>query len=442
MHLGMFLGDRQQLPHTNCMKERLDFAYADKRSVFTLERELSALTQGSGTIIDFYNVVEEKLNLIINKTIMTYGENGDLVESLNQKYRQDALRVFISGLKKPLCDVLFSCKPSDMLMALALAQEMATNQSRYKFARDFNGITDRQGPHRIVAFSHRNVLEQRETFNTNNPLIQTGDNIAANEGQFSEDIEEDQINFRPRSLLPYVQRGIQRRKLRFLVDTGSSKNYIKDLDIFSYIINVKNPILVKSAHERVCEIGANLDAANGILKYEGGIESLKFLYCNGSNISMDTGDIPDDVRGEFFALLERCKGVFASPNETLPYNTNVVASIRTKDNEPRTKDDILREEIGKSCHVYIDDIIRFSDSKQKHIDGIALILGKLYSANMRVSMEKSKFLKQWSNFGFSVSTMGIKTCPDKIGAIVNYQIPSTLRGLRSFLGLCGYYRRS
>ena len=37
--------------------------------------------------------------------------------------------------------------------------------------------------------------------------------------------------------------------------------------------------------------------------------------------------------------------------------------------------------------------------------------------------------------------MGIKTCPSKIEAIVNYETPSTLRGLRSFLGLAGYYRR-
>lgn len=33
-------------------------------------------------------------------------------------------------------------------------------------------------------------------------------------------------------------------------------------------------------------------------------------------------------------VLEKFEGVFASPNETLPYNTTVVASIRTRDNEP------------------------------------------------------------------------------------------------------------
>lgn len=99
----------------------------------------------------------------------------------------------------------------------------------------------------------------------------------------------------------------------------------------------------------------------------------------------------------------------------------------------RATDDVLRDEIGKSCHVYIDDIIIFPDSEKKHIDDIDRILEKLYHANMRVSLEKSKF--------FVVSTDRIRTCPKKIEAIVNYKLPTTLRGLRSFLGLSGYYRK-
>lgn len=108
----------------------------------------------------------------------------------------------------------------------------------------------------------------------------------------------------------------------------------------------------------------------------------------------------------------------------------------------RAIDDVLRDEIGKSCHVYIDDIIIFSDSEQKHIDDIDRILKKLYQANMRVSLEKSKFFKTSVEYlGFIVSTNGIKTCPKKVEAIVNYEVPNTLRSLRSFLGLAGYYRR-
>ena len=32
--------------------------------------------------------------------------DNEMVKILNEKYRLDALRTFISGLKKPLCDIL------------------------------------------------------------------------------------------------------------------------------------------------------------------------------------------------------------------------------------------------------------------------------------------------------------------------------------------------
>lgn len=78
-----------------------------------------------------------RLTLFINKVIMTNEGNASLIESLNQKYRQDALRVFISGLRRPMCDILFSCKPQDMPSALALAQELDTNLVRYNFATTY-----------------------------------------------------------------------------------------------------------------------------------------------------------------------------------------------------------------------------------------------------------------------------------------------------------------
>lgn len=116
---------------------RLDFAYGDKRSIFTLEQELSTLKQGSKPITNFYDEVEQKLTLIVNKVAMTNEGNDSLIRALNQKYRDNALRIFISGLRRPVCDILFSCKPPDMPSALALAQELETNQTRYSFATTF-----------------------------------------------------------------------------------------------------------------------------------------------------------------------------------------------------------------------------------------------------------------------------------------------------------------
>lgn len=115
--------------------DRLDFTYSDKRPVHLIEQELSTLRQGNMTILQFYGEVEKKLTLLVNKTIMTY--DRDVAASINEKYRADALRVFISGTKKSLSDVLFSARPDDLPSALALAQEVESNHERYLFATNY-----------------------------------------------------------------------------------------------------------------------------------------------------------------------------------------------------------------------------------------------------------------------------------------------------------------
>lgn len=119
---------------------RLDFTYSDKQPIHLIEQELSTLRQGGQSVIQFYDEVERKLSLLTNKTIMSYDRN--LALAINNKYRQDALRVFVSGLRKPLCDVLFAARAADLPSALALAQEVEANHERYVFATSFANRND------------------------------------------------------------------------------------------------------------------------------------------------------------------------------------------------------------------------------------------------------------------------------------------------------------
>lgn len=43
--------------------------------------------------------------------------------------------------------------------------------------------------------------------------------------------------------------------------------------------------------------------------------------------------------------------------------------------------------------------------------------------------------------GHRISGAGVKVDPDKILAVQQWPLPTTVRGLRGFLGLTGYYRR-
>lgn len=99
------------------------------------------------SVLQYFDEVEKKLTLLTNKTIMTH--EGAIAESICTKYRADALRVFISGLKRPLCDILFASRPDDLPSALALAQEVESNRERYVFATSFAASASSEDPNRF-----------------------------------------------------------------------------------------------------------------------------------------------------------------------------------------------------------------------------------------------------------------------------------------------------
>lgn len=145
---------------------RLDFAFADKRPLHIVEQELSVMRQGSLSIIDYYNEVNKKLTALINKTIMSHGSESELTKELNNKNRQYALRVFVTGLNAPLANVLFSLSPKDLPNALAKAQELESNNIRANFAFQFN----RAGQSNYNNQKYTNLLRFPRR-NQNNPQI-------------------------------------------------------------------------------------------------------------------------------------------------------------------------------------------------------------------------------------------------------------------------------
>lgn len=171
---------------------RLDFSFADKRPVHLVEQELSTLRQGSSSINKFYEDVEKKLTLIINKVMMTNEGNASLVNSLTEKYRDDALRVFISGLNKPLCDILFSSKPDNLPSALALARELSSNNARYAFANSFNNnrpirnnYNPAQNAPNSANFNRNQVAVPMDVDPSTSRFVQPRGNVAHNGVNFS-----------------------------------------------------------------------------------------------------------------------------------------------------------------------------------------------------------------------------------------------------------------
>ena len=114
-------------------------------------------------------------------------------------------------------------------------------------------------------------------------------------------------------------------------------------------------------------------------------------------------------------------------------------------NAPRTfqrvMDEILKEEIGEFVTVYLDDIMIYSKNFEEHMKHIDKVLGKLKENNMIVKLKKCQFGKRNIEFlGHIVGRDGLKPDEKKVEKIKQIKIPETVIQVRSFLGLCSYYR--
>ncbi len=92
--------------------------------------------------------------------------------------------------------------------------------------------------------------------------------------------------------------------------------------------------------------------------------------------------------------------------------------------------------------VYLDDLLVYSSTFEAHLSRLETVLCRLREAGLKIKVEKCHFLQAEVRFlGHQVSAQGVGPDPDKLSAVVQWPVPSTVKQLRSFLGFCSYYRR-
>lgn len=99
----------------------------------------------------------------------------------------------------------------------------------------------------------------------------------------------------------------------------------------------------------------------------------------------------------------------------------------------------LKKYIGKICHVYLDDIIIWSNSIAEHEINCSLILSALADAHLYCSLKKTNlFCTEIDFLGHHISARGIEADSAKVERIVNWPVPSKAKDVRMFLGLVRY----
>ena len=99
----------------------------------------------------------------------------------------------------------------------------------------------------------------------------------------------------------------------------------------------------------------------------------------------------------------------------------------------------LRQYIGKICHVYLDDIIVWSDSLDEHIKNVRTIMDALRKAKLYVNPKKTHlFCYEIKFLGHIISQKGIEADGSKVDKILDWPVPKNANDVRAFLGLVRY----
>ena len=108
----------------------------------------------------------------------------------------------------------------------------------------------------------------------------------------------------------------------------------------------------------------------------------------------------------------------------------------------RLMDRVLNGLTYEQCLVYLDDVIVFSPDFDAHLKHLNAVFGCISDAGLKLKPSKCMFGREKVDYlGHVVSAKGVSVQPQKVKAVTEFPVPTTVTQLRSFLSLAGYYRR-
>ena len=102
--------------------------------------------------------------------------------------------------------------------------------------------------------------------------------------------------------------------------------------------------------------------------------------------------------------------------------------------------DIFHKNFDDFVLVFFNDILIYSKNEEDNAHHVRCILKLLRENNLYAKRSKCTFFTNCIKYlGFIISKEGVSTDPSKVEAVVMWSTPKSIREVRGFLGLIGWY---
>ncbi|GJZ16135.1 reverse transcriptase domain-containing protein, partial [Tanacetum coccineum] len=136
------------------------------------------------------------------------------------------------------------------------------------------------------------------------------------------------------------------------------------------------------------------------------------------------------------------KTTFTCPYGTFAYRRMPFGLCNAPGTFQRCMLAIFHDMVEKTMEVFMDDFSVFGNSFQNCLSRLDHMLQRCEDTNLSLNWEKSHFMvKEGIVLGHKISKKGIEVDKAKIDVIAKLPHPTTVKGIRSFLGHAGFYRR-
>ncbi|GJX61044.1 reverse transcriptase domain-containing protein [Tanacetum coccineum] len=136
------------------------------------------------------------------------------------------------------------------------------------------------------------------------------------------------------------------------------------------------------------------------------------------------------------------KTTFTCPYRTFAYRRMPFGLCNALGTFQRCMIAIFHDMIEETIEVFMDDFSVFRDSFSSCLSHLDKMLKRCEDTNLVLNWEKCHFMvKEGIILGHKISKSGIEVDKAKVDVIAKLPHPTTVKGVRSFLGHAGFYRR-